>query len=101
MRIFVGEVEINDVFTVNAQFLIYADIKDFASGNMTRNMVAVSRIFFFKEVPRFSVLICPNTSAFTACRLTHETKFVVSGDGCRVNLDEFTVGIVSPLLVNG
>src|SRR5437879_1735701 len=41
----------------------------------------------------------PYASAFSACGFRHETKFIFAGNGCRVDLDEFAIGVVSALLV--
>ncbi len=46
------QIEINLILTANAHALD-AHLKDLACGDIARYEIAVSRIFFFEEVPAF------------------------------------------------
>src|SRR5699024_6252792 len=92
---FMRQGEVYRIRPVDTEFLVYTDIEDFAGGNVPWNEVAVIRIFFLEEVPRFAVFICPDTSTFTTCRFTHQSEFIITRYCCRMDLDELTIGIHS------
>ncbi len=52
---------------------------------------------------RLSLLVLrdPDAAAFAAGRFGHEAELVFAGDGGGVDLDEFAVGVVGALLVEG
>src|SRR5699024_10505557 len=61
--------------------------------DITWHKVPVCWIFFFEEIPRFSIFIRPDSTTFTPSRFTHQTQFIVARNSGWMDLYEFTVGI--------
>src|SRR5699024_476046 len=93
------EIEIDHNFSINAKLLVDTNIKNFPCCDITWHKVPVCWIFFFEEIPRFSIFIRPDSTTFTPSRFTHQTQFIVARNSGWMDLDEFTDGIFSPLLV--
>ncbi|MNZ69902.1 hypothetical protein D3C78_882180 [compost metagenome] len=100
LRILMRQVKIYHVLPVDTQLLIDAHAEYFTSCDVTRNKVAVCRIFLLQEVPWLSVLVRPDPAALTACRFRHQTKLVIPWNSCRVNLNKFAVRVINALLIN-
>src|SRR4051794_38851773 len=106
------EVEVNLIFAADA-LPLEAYLKYFAGRDVARNKVPVGGIFFLEKIVAFifrnvaraasvgGVSRHPNTSAFAAGRFAHQPKFVLTGDGSRMHLDEFAVRVSRTLLVTG
>src|SRR5687768_14894934 len=100
MRIEMGNIEIYLVLTFDAELLPHADVEDRTGGNVTGYEVPVGRVHLFEEVPRFALLVRPDTPALPAYRLGHQAQFIFARYGRGVHLDEFAVSVLRPLLVD-
>ncbi|MNI28010.1 hypothetical protein D3C73_817710 [compost metagenome] len=99
LRVLVGEIQVHHVLAVNAQPLVDTYIKNLPGGNIARHQIPVRRIFLLQKVPRLAVLVGPDASAFTARRFRHQPQLVIAGNRGRMDLNEFTVGVMHSLLV--
>ncbi|MNR20062.1 hypothetical protein D3C85_1368860 [compost metagenome] len=99
-RVFMRKIQVNHVLAVNTKLLIDTHRENLTCSDITRYKVTVRWVFLFKEVPRLTVFVRPDTSAFTTSRFGHQAQLVVSRNCCRVNLNHLTIRIFNTLLVN-
>src|SRR5919205_320069 len=106
----VRQVEINLVLSTDTH-TIETHLKDRARCDVTRHEIAVSRILLFEEIQslllrnrrrRTNVTFVarhPNTPAFAARRLRHQSQLVFARNRGRMNLDKFAVRVSGTLLI--
>src|SRR5687767_865110 len=92
-------------FETNLKYLTCRDVAG--------HEVAVSRVFFFEEVPtlrlgnlarisRISVRFRdPNAPAFSACGFAHQPQFIFARDRGRMDLNKLSVRVSRTLLITG
>ncbi|MNZ62537.1 hypothetical protein D3C78_806620 [compost metagenome] len=94
------EIEVHHIFAIDSKLLVHTDMENFARRNVTRNQVAVSRIFLLQEIPRFTVFISPNSSSLSTSGFRHQPQLIISWNGSRMNLDKLTICVIDPLLID-
>ena len=106
----VREVEIDGLLAANSLLQLEDDFVDGARCDVARHEIAVLRIPLLEKIKSFGrgnrkwrarvggIFRHPDASAFPARGFAHQPKFVLAGDRCRVNLNEFAVGVIHALL---
>src|SRR5205814_1470778 len=109
----VGEIEIDHRLAINAEVVFINHLEDGAGRNVPWNQIAVLRIPLLEEIPtiffrnRIRITLVaecpwyPDPPAFAARRLRHQPQLVFTRNRSWMDLNKFTVDVITSLLIQG